>query len=85
MDVLLDHTNELRATRPAGIQARAHSLAQHGGHFEYDFGCQTTIVGKLLLYLLRDSAALGGPPPSTAVSSESWADAENSMSGRIKA
>ena len=64
MSVLLDRMDELRATTPAGNQARAHSLAQHGGHFQYDFGCQTTMVGRLLTYLLRDSAALGGSSSS---------------------
>ncbi len=60
MHVLVDRMGELQATTPAGIQARAHSLALHGGHFGYDFGAQDTMVGQLLTYLLRDSAALGG-------------------------
>ncbi len=65
MHVLVDRMGELQATTPAGIQARAHSLALHGGHFGYDFGAQDTIVGQLLTYLLRDSAALGGSPATT--------------------
>ena len=70
MHVLLDRMDELRATTPAGIQARAHSLAQHGGHGGYSFDYPTTMVGRLLVYLMRDAAALGGagaivsPPPS---------------------
>ena len=44
--------------KPARSAAR--SLALHGGHFGYDFGAQDTMVGQLLIYLLPDSAALGG-------------------------
>ncbi len=65
MHLLLDRMDELRATTPAGIQARAHSLAQHGGHGGYSFDYPTTMVGRLLVYLMRDSAALGGLPAST--------------------
>ncbi len=64
MHALLDRMDELRATTPAGIQARAHSLAQHGGHGQYSFDCDTSMVGRLLAYLMRDSAALGGSPAS---------------------
>ena len=60
MHVLLGRMEELRATTPAGIQARAHSLALHGGHGRYSFDCDTSMVGRLLVYLMRDSAALGG-------------------------
>ena len=60
MYALLDRMKELRATTPAGIQARAHSLAQHAGHGEYSFDYGETIPGRLLIYLMRDSAALGG-------------------------
>jgi hypothetical protein len=60
MRVLLDRMDELRATTPAGIQARAHSLALHGGHGGYSFDCFDSMVGRLLVYLMRDSAALGG-------------------------
>ena len=71
--ILLDRMDALRAATPAGIQARAHSLAQHGRHGEYSFDCPTTMVGRLLAYLMRDAAALGGagaivslPPPPDA-------------------
>ena len=59
-DVLLDRMDELRATTAAGIQARAHSLALHAGHGDYSFDAEDTIPGRLLHYLMRDSAALGG-------------------------
>ena len=49
MELLLDRMDELRATTPAGIQARAHCLAQHGGHGQYDFGARDTMVGRLLV------------------------------------
>ena len=68
MHVLLDRMDELRATTPAGIQARAHSLALHGGDFGYSFDYPDTMVGRLLVYLMRDSAALGGSPASTVAS-----------------
>ena len=64
MRVLLDRMDGLRATTSAGIQARAHCLAQHGGHGDYDFGSRDTMVGRLQVYLMRDSTALGG---STAI------------------
>ena len=60
MHVLLDRMDELRATTPAGIQARAHCLAQHCGSLQYSFDYEDTIPGRLLGYLMRDSAALGG-------------------------
>ena len=60
MGVLLDRMEDLRAATPAGIQARAHSLAQHGGHGGYSFDCGDSMVGRLLHMLMRDSAALGG-------------------------
>ncbi len=62
MGELLDRMAALRAATPAGIQARAFSLAQHGGEWLYSFGDRDTIVGELLFYLLRDAAALGGSP-----------------------
>ncbi len=68
MHVLLDRMDELRATTPAGIQARAHSLALHGGHGQYPFDCDTSMVDRLLVYLIRDSAALGGSPTSIVTS-----------------
>ena len=67
-DVSLDRMDELRATTAAGIQARAHSLALHAGHGDYSFDAEDTIPGRLLHYLMRDSAALGGSPPSTVAS-----------------
>ena len=66
MAILLDRMDELRATTPAGIQARAHSLAQHGGDGGFSFDCETSMLGRLLAYLMRDSAALGGSPPPGA-------------------
>ena len=68
MHVLLDRMDELRATTPAGIQARAHSLALHAGHGQYSFDCNDSMVGRLLTYLMRDSAALAGSPASTVAS-----------------
>ncbi len=65
MHALLDRMDELRAASPAGIQARAHCLAQHAGHLDYSFDYPETMVGRLLIYLMRDSAALGGLPAST--------------------
>ena len=67
MHVLLDRMDELRATTPAGIQARAHCLAQHAGHGGYSFDGDTDTVARLLRYLLRDSAALGGSTAIAAV------------------
>ena len=60
MNVLLDHMEDMRATTAFGIQARAHSLTVHGGHGQYDFGYVDSMVGRLLSYLMRDAAALGG-------------------------
>ncbi len=68
MHALLDRMEDLRATTPPGIQARAHSLAQHGGHGEYTFDCPTTMAGRLLHMLMRDSVALGGLSASTVAS-----------------
>ncbi len=67
MHVLLDRMDELRATAPAGIQARAHSLALHGGHGQYSFDCADSMVGRLLYLLMRDSAALGAAVAGVAV------------------
>ncbi len=66
MDALLDRMEHLRAATPAGIAARAGSLAQHSGGWEFSFDARGTITGRLLDYLLRDVAALGkaGAAPS---------------------
>lgn len=66
MHTLLDHMEHLRAATPAGIAARAGSLAQHSGGRAFSFDAQGTITGRLLDYLLRDAAALGkaGAAPS---------------------
>ncbi len=60
MDALLDRMEHLRAASPAGIAARAGSLAQHSGGMEFSFDARGTLTGRLLDYLLRDVAALGG-------------------------
>jgi len=60
MDALLDRMEHLRAATPAGIAARAGSLAQHSGEWAFSFDAQGTITGRLLDYLMRDAAALGG-------------------------
>ncbi len=60
MDALLDHMEHLRAASPAGIAARAGSLAQHSGGWAFSFDARGTITGRLLDYLLRDAAALEG-------------------------
>ena len=49
MAMLLDCMEQLRATPPAGIQARAYSLAQHGGHGDYSFNCETSMLGGYCL------------------------------------
>src|SRR5208283_4292234 len=58
---------ELRATTPAGIQARAHSLALMNGHGDWSWDPEG-IHGQMLAALLRDAAAIGGTqvalPPS---------------------
>lgn len=60
MYTLLDRMEHLRAATPVGIAARAGSLAQHSGGREFSFDAQGTITGRLLDYLMRDAAALGG-------------------------
>jgi len=67
MDALLDHMEHLRAASPAGIAARAGSLAQHSGGREFSFDAQGTITGRLLDYLLRDAAALGSADTAPSV------------------
>ncbi len=74
MHALLDRMDELRAASPAGIQARAHCLAQHAGHLDYSFDYPETMVGRLLIYLMRDAAALGGMGASVAVAASPDAD-----------
>ncbi len=59
MDALLDCMEHLRAASPAGIAARAGSLAQHSGEWAFSFDERSTITGRLLDYLMRDAAALG--------------------------
>jgi hypothetical protein len=44
------------------------TLALHGGDFGYSFDYPDTMVGRLLVYLMRDSAALSGSPASTVAS-----------------
>jgi hypothetical protein len=60
MDALLDRMEHLWAATSVGIAARAGSLAQHSGGREFSFDAQGTITGRLLDYLMRDGAALGG-------------------------
>ncbi len=74
MHELLDRMDRLRAASPAGIQARAHCLAQHAGHLDYSFDYPETMVGRLLIYLMRDAAALGGMGVSVAVVASPDAD-----------
>ena len=64
-DVLLDRLGELRAATPAGIHARAQTLAQHNGAFVFSFDGGGA-AGRMLAYLLRDAAELGMTPTSSA-------------------
>jgi hypothetical protein len=66
MDALLNRMEHLRAASPAGIAARAGSLAQHSGGWAFSFEGRGTITGRLLDYLMRDAALLGkgGAAPS---------------------
>ena len=58
MSVLLERMDALRASTPAGVQARAHTLALHNGDWGFSFDSDTTTTGRLLGYLMRDAAAL---------------------------
>lgn len=60
MGELADQMEALHATTPAGIAARAHTLALHAGHGHYSFSYGDGTAGRLLRQLLRDAAALGG-------------------------
>ena len=64
MSALLDRMNMLRATTTVGIQARAHTLALYNGDWRFSFDRDSTtlstITARLLGYLMRDAAALGG-------------------------
>ncbi len=60
MHTLLNRMERLRAASPAGIAARAGSLAQHSAGWEFSFDARDTITGRLLDYLMRDAAALRG-------------------------
>lgn len=70
MRALLNHMEHLRAVSPAGIAARAGSLAQHSGHWEFSFDARDTIPGRLLDYLMRDASALGSAAAAPSVHSD---------------
>jgi hypothetical protein len=57
---ILDRMADLRATIADGIQARAHALAEHNRDMAYSVDHDETMAGRLVGYLLRDAAALGG-------------------------
>ena len=70
MRALLNHMEHLRAVSPAGIAARAGSLAQHAGHWEFSFDARGTMPGRMLDYLMRDAAALGSAVAAPSVHSD---------------
>ncbi len=59
MGELADELEPLHAVTPAGIAARARTLALHAGHGHYSFDFNDGMAGRLLRQLLRDAAALG--------------------------
>jgi hypothetical protein len=60
---ILDRMADIRATTADGIQARAHALAEHNRDMAYSLDHDETMAGRLVGYLLRDAAALGGSHP----------------------
>ena len=64
-DALASEMGALRATTVDGVAARARCLAAHNSGFDFSMDDPDTATGRLVHYLMRDAAALGGSPPST--------------------
>ena len=53
---------DLHATTADGVAARGRCLAAHNCHFDFSMDDPDTHTGRLVHYLMRDAAALGGSP-----------------------
>ncbi len=67
-EAILARLESLRATTPAGILARARSLAIHAGAGEFDLSISDqTYAGLLTKLLLRDALLCSGLPLPSAL------------------